>query len=554
MSCRPNIPVPQDDGAARHLAGMKLPDLALPATDGSAVNLSKLKGRTVVYIYPRTGVPGVDPPPGWDADSGRARLHAAVLRVPRPFRRAQAARRRAALRAVDAGHRLSARGGERLHLPFAILSDDEARAHRALKLPTFTVAGMTLLKRMALVIDDGIITQGVLSGVSARQECRGGDRLARASERVEYSVRARSRTPRGTSPASARRYWCCSASSDSWRTASSAPSVCLPPCSKGAADFLAPSAVTTLSWAMRPSATIARSFGISAMVACRKSRQVAISRRRRLVLRRHAAHRIGDAAVDQLKSVVGMRAVLAAREAVARQRLVEQLAGVVAGERPAGAVGALQAGRQTDDQQARIERAERGDRRVEPGRLVARAMSCGTPTSRGQRGQSRPGLPSADRMAGLRDYSSKSSSSAPTSAVARPAAAPADAAGIAACAAALAIVARTARFAGGALGRIAADLALQLDDVDEDVGLAAQFVGHHRRLRGDGRDHGHAHAARCTASTSERKSPSPENSTMWSIEPAISMASTASSMSMLPLTLRRPVWSTNSLVALVTTE
>ena len=59
---------------------------------------------------------------------------------------------------------------------------------------------------------------------------------------------------------------------------------------------------------------------------------------------------------------------------------------------------------------------------------------------------------------------------------------------------------------------------------------------------------------RCTASTSERKSPSPENSTMWSIEPAISMASTASSMSMLPLTLRRPVWSTNSLVALVTTE
>ena len=42
----PNIPVPQDDGAARHLAGMKVPDLALPATQGSAVNLAKLKGRT----------------------------------------------------------------------------------------------------------------------------------------------------------------------------------------------------------------------------------------------------------------------------------------------------------------------------------------------------------------------------------------------------------------------------------------------------------------------------------------------------------------------------
>ena len=53
----PDIPVPQDDGAARHLAGMKLPDLALPATSGPAVNLSKLKGRTVLYVYPRTGVP-----------------------------------------------------------------------------------------------------------------------------------------------------------------------------------------------------------------------------------------------------------------------------------------------------------------------------------------------------------------------------------------------------------------------------------------------------------------------------------------------------------------
>ena len=52
-----NLPVPQDDGAARHLRGMALPDIALPATDGSEVNLSKLKGRTVVYAYPTTGVP-----------------------------------------------------------------------------------------------------------------------------------------------------------------------------------------------------------------------------------------------------------------------------------------------------------------------------------------------------------------------------------------------------------------------------------------------------------------------------------------------------------------
>src|ERR1700731_2138509 len=66
----PDIPAPLDDGAARHLNGMRLPDIALAATSGPAVNLSKLAGRTVLYIYPRTGVPGVALPDGWDAIPG----------------------------------------------------------------------------------------------------------------------------------------------------------------------------------------------------------------------------------------------------------------------------------------------------------------------------------------------------------------------------------------------------------------------------------------------------------------------------------------------------
>src|SRR3954451_3376600 len=53
-----DLPAPQDDGAARHLVGMKLPDIALAATDGTEVRLSTLKGRTIVYVYPRTGRPG----------------------------------------------------------------------------------------------------------------------------------------------------------------------------------------------------------------------------------------------------------------------------------------------------------------------------------------------------------------------------------------------------------------------------------------------------------------------------------------------------------------
>src|SRR5262245_24668238 len=65
-----DIPIPKDDGATRHLAGMKLPAVPLAATDATQVDLSELVGRTVVYVYPRTGRPGVALPDGWDAIPG----------------------------------------------------------------------------------------------------------------------------------------------------------------------------------------------------------------------------------------------------------------------------------------------------------------------------------------------------------------------------------------------------------------------------------------------------------------------------------------------------
>jgi peroxiredoxin len=155
----PDIPAPLDDGAARHLAGAKLPDLALPATSGPAVNLSTLKGRTVVYIYPRTGVPGVDTPPGWDQIPGARgctpqscgfRDHFAELKalgVAHVF----------GLSVQDTGYQRES--AERLHLPFPVLSDADLNFARGLHLPLLTTSGMTLLKRMALVIDDGVIVK-----------------------------------------------------------------------------------------------------------------------------------------------------------------------------------------------------------------------------------------------------------------------------------------------------------------------------------------------------------------------------------------------------------
>jgi peroxiredoxin len=155
----PELPAPTDDGRAQHLAGLKLSALALAATNGSLVDLSQLAGRIVLYIYPRTGRPGVPLPDGWDAIPGARgctpqscgfRDHLAEMKqlgVSNVF----------GLSTQDSDYQREV--VERLHLPFPLLSDVDLRFTRALNLPTFVVAGMTLLKRMALVIDDGTIVK-----------------------------------------------------------------------------------------------------------------------------------------------------------------------------------------------------------------------------------------------------------------------------------------------------------------------------------------------------------------------------------------------------------
>jgi peroxiredoxin len=155
----PDLPVPIDDGAARHLPGSRLPDITLPATSGPSVSLSRLKGLTVLYIYPRTGVPGVDAPTGWDDIPGARgctpqscgfRDHFAELK-------ALGVAQVYGLSSQDTAYQREA--AERLHLPFPLLSDAELKLQSAIGLPTFSTSGMTLYNRMALVLDDATIVQ-----------------------------------------------------------------------------------------------------------------------------------------------------------------------------------------------------------------------------------------------------------------------------------------------------------------------------------------------------------------------------------------------------------
>jgi peroxiredoxin len=151
------IPAPQDDGATRHLPGSRLPSVALPATEGGAVDLSLLRGRTVVYAYPRTGRPGSDNPDGWDMIPGARGCTPQSCSFRDHFSELKAlgVAHLFGLSTQDPGYQGEA--AERLHLPFPLLSDERLTLTHAMRLPTFGAGGMTLLKRFTLVIEDGTI-------------------------------------------------------------------------------------------------------------------------------------------------------------------------------------------------------------------------------------------------------------------------------------------------------------------------------------------------------------------------------------------------------------
>ena len=151
-----DLPRPVDDGAASHLHGMSLPDVALRSTDGTIVNLGAIPGRVVIYVYPMTARPGVPVPEGWDRIPGARgctpqscafRDHYAELRS------LNTAVFGLSTQATD--YQKEAR--DRLHLPFELLSDREHRFKQLLRFPTFPVAGMELYKRLSLIAEDGKI-------------------------------------------------------------------------------------------------------------------------------------------------------------------------------------------------------------------------------------------------------------------------------------------------------------------------------------------------------------------------------------------------------------
>ncbi|HET6983647.1 MAG TPA: peroxiredoxin [Myxococcaceae bacterium] len=151
------LPVPVDDGRARHLTGLAVPSVPLQATTGERIDLSTVPGRAVVFAYPRTGQPGQPPlVPDWDlipgargctpetcafrdlaADFGKLGIRVFGLSTQEPAYQRELA--------------------ERLHLPFPVLSDASRALTDALRLPTLSIGGFVLLARLSWLQRDGRI-------------------------------------------------------------------------------------------------------------------------------------------------------------------------------------------------------------------------------------------------------------------------------------------------------------------------------------------------------------------------------------------------------------
>jgi peroxiredoxin len=153
----PNLPQPIDDGAAAHLVGMVLPSLPLRSTGGRIVDLSKLTAtRIVVYCYPMTGVPGKPLPAGWDEIPGARGCTPQTCGF-RDHHRELSRLGADVFGMSTQSTEYQREMAERLHLPFEILSDEKFQMCDALRLPTFQVDGMRLMKRLTMILRAGRI-------------------------------------------------------------------------------------------------------------------------------------------------------------------------------------------------------------------------------------------------------------------------------------------------------------------------------------------------------------------------------------------------------------
>ena len=154
-----NLPAPVDDGGADHLLGMTLPQVTLAATDGSSVDVGALGGISILYFYPRTGRPDEPLPDGWDMVPGARGCTPQSCAFRDLFAELQGLGAQHVYGVSTQSTDYQSEAAGRLHLPFALLSDEDRKLADALRLPMMEVAGMVLNRRLTLIVENGRIVR-----------------------------------------------------------------------------------------------------------------------------------------------------------------------------------------------------------------------------------------------------------------------------------------------------------------------------------------------------------------------------------------------------------
>lgn len=155
LSLPPDLPVPNDDGAATHLVDSPVAEVPLASTAGRVVTIATEAGPAVVYCFPRTGRPSEAVPVEWDAIPGARGCTVEACSFRDHYRELISAGAAAVFGLSTQIGEDQAEAAGRLHLPFELLSDADLAFADAMRLPTFTFRGQRLLKRLTMIIEHG---------------------------------------------------------------------------------------------------------------------------------------------------------------------------------------------------------------------------------------------------------------------------------------------------------------------------------------------------------------------------------------------------------------
>jgi peroxiredoxin len=151
-----DLPIPLDDGACDHLQNARMPNVSLLSTDDKVINLSELQGWNVIFCYPMTGRPGFSIPEGWVQIPGAAGCTPQVCSY-RDKHKELSANSVGVYGISTQTSEAQKEASNRLGLPYPLLSDVDRSFSSALQLPMLEINGLKLIKRLTLIIKDGVI-------------------------------------------------------------------------------------------------------------------------------------------------------------------------------------------------------------------------------------------------------------------------------------------------------------------------------------------------------------------------------------------------------------